>query len=67
MQLTSPRPYILKHSHKPGVIVQWWIENLNDAVAVQTTARSERLREIGALPQLSGDRLRLFSTRWIVV
>ncbi len=55
MQLTSPRPYILKHSHKPGEIVCWWIQNLNDAVAVQTTARPQRLRGIGALPQLSGE------------
>jgi 4-oxalmesaconate hydratase len=55
MQLTSPRPYVLKHSHKPGQIVHWWVENLNDAVAVQVAARPERLQGIGALPQLSGE------------
>jgi 4-oxalmesaconate hydratase len=55
LQLTSPRPYIMKHSFKPGVIVRWWVSNHNDAIAVQANARPGRIRGVGALPQLDGE------------
>lgn len=55
MQFTSPRPFTLKHSHKPGRIVQWWVASNNDAIATQVAARPERLRGIGALPQFAGE------------
>jgi 4-oxalmesaconate hydratase len=55
MQLVSPRPYIMKHSFQPGKIVEWWVANHNDAIAVQADARPERLRGVAALPQQFGE------------
>jgi 4-oxalmesaconate hydratase len=55
VQLTSPRPYVLKHSARPSKIVHWWIEANNDAVAVQAAAFPDRLRGIAALPQVAGE------------
>jgi 4-oxalmesaconate hydratase len=54
VQLTSPRPYIMKHAYKPGVLVEWWVANHNDAIAVQVSARPERIRGIAGLPQQDG-------------
>ncbi len=53
LQLTSPRPYTLKHSRTPVEAVHWWIQNNNDAVSVQVKARPERIQGIGALPQIA--------------
>lgn len=55
IQLTSPRPYTLKHSHKPARLVEWWVQNNNDAVAVQASARPDRIKGIAALPQQAGE------------
>lgn len=55
MQFTSPRPYTLKHSHRPHEVVRWWVQNNNDAVAVQAKARPDRIQGVGALPQLAGE------------
>lgn len=54
MQLTSPRPYIMKHSYHDGQIIKWWVQNHNDAIAVQANAFPDRIRGIGALPQQFG-------------
>ena len=55
LQLTSPRPFVLKHSARPGKIVHWWIEANNDAIATQVAAFPDRLRGICALPQVAGE------------
>ncbi|MBM9463584.1 amidohydrolase [Aeromicrobium sp. YIM 150415] len=55
VQFTSARPYTLKHSHKPGKIVEWWVQNNNDAIAVQAAARPDRIKGVGALPQQAGE------------
>ncbi len=54
LQLTSPRPFILKHSNPDPVKVHWWCEMNNDALAYQTTHFPDRIRGIGALPQVAG-------------
>jgi 4-oxalmesaconate hydratase len=54
LQLTSPRPFILKHSHKPAEIVHWWCALNNDVIALQARHYPERIRGIGALPQVAG-------------
>lgn len=53
-QVTSPRPFILKHSNRSATAVHWWCQMNNDALAVQTQARPHRIRGIGALPQVAG-------------
>lgn len=58
IQLTSPRPFVLKHSARPAQIVHWWIEANNDAIATQVTAFPDRLRGICALPQVAGEPVR---------
>ena len=55
LQLTSPRPFVLKHSARPPRIVHWWVEQNNDAIATQVTAFPGRLRGICALPQVAGE------------
>lgn len=54
VQLTSPRPYTLKHSHHDGQVVQWWVQNNNDLLALQARARPQRIKPVGALPQVAG-------------
>jgi 4-oxalmesaconate hydratase len=55
LQLTSPRPFVLKHSARPARIVHWWVEQNNDAIATQVAAFPDRLRGICALPQVAGE------------
>lgn len=55
VQFTSPRPYTLKHSHRQHQVVRWWVQNNNDAVAVQARRRPHRIQGMGALPQLAGE------------
>jgi 4-oxalmesaconate hydratase len=55
IQLTSPRPFVLKHSAKPARIVHWWVEANNDAIAAQVAAYPDRLRGVCALPQVAGE------------
>jgi 4-oxalmesaconate hydratase len=54
IQLTSPRPFVLKHSHKPGQIVHWWCALNNDVIALQARHYPERVKGIAGLPQVSG-------------
>lgn len=55
VQLTSPRPFVLKHSARPSKIVHWWIEENNDAIATQVAAYPDRLRGVCALPQVANE------------
>jgi 4-oxalmesaconate hydratase len=54
IQLTSPRPFVLKHSHQPGAIVHSWVAVYNDAIAFQSSHHRDRILGIGALPQVAG-------------
>jgi 4-oxalmesaconate hydratase len=54
LQLTSPRPFVLKHSHRPGRIVHSWARVYNDAIAYQVGQQSGRVLGVGALPQVDG-------------
>jgi 4-oxalmesaconate hydratase len=55
MQLTSPRPYLLKHSHRQPQLVKWWVADQNDAIAVQARYRPDRIRGVAGLPQIDGE------------
>jgi 4-oxalmesaconate hydratase len=54
IQLTSPRPYLLKHSHRVSQVVHWWCQLNNDAIATQAKAFPDRIRGVAALPQVAG-------------
>jgi 4-oxalmesaconate hydratase len=54
IQLTSPRPFVMKHSHRPGQLVHWWIGLYNDAIAFQAEAHPERIKGVAGLPQVAG-------------
>lgn len=51
MQLISPRPYSMGHSTRPGFVVTWWIEAVNEAIARQVAQFPERLKGVAGLPQ----------------
>jgi 4-oxalmesaconate hydratase len=55
LQLTSPRPFVMKHSHKPAKIVHYWVELNNDAIATQAAEHPDRIKGVAALPQISGE------------
>ena len=55
VQLVSARPYSLMHSEKPGRIVHWWAEAVNDAIAGQVAHYPNRLQGVANLPQVWGE------------
>jgi predicted TIM-barrel fold metal-dependent hydrolase len=55
VQLISARPYTLMHSEKPGKIVHWWTELLNNIIATQMDAFPNRLQGVANLPQVWGE------------
>jgi 4-oxalmesaconate hydratase len=55
IQLVSARPYSLMHSEKPGRIVDWWAQTVNDAIATQVSFYPDRLQGIANLPQVWGE------------
>lgn len=55
VQLVSARPYSLMHSEKPGRIVHWWAEAVNDAIATQSSFYPGRIQGIANLPQVWGE------------
>jgi len=54
VQVTTPRPFILKHSCPDPVKVHWWCEMNNDALGYQAAAFPDRIKGVGALPQVAG-------------
>ncbi|WP_285730667.1 amidohydrolase family protein [Nocardiopsis sp. ATB16-24] len=54
IQLTSPRPFVLKHSHPSAELVHQWTELNNDSIAVQARQRPDRIYGVAALPQAAG-------------
>jgi len=57
MQLISPRPFMAMHSEKPGFLVQWWTEEVNNIIYRQTKLWPNRFVGIAGLPQASGEPL----------
>jgi len=55
VQLLSPRPFAMMHSHKPAVTVPWWIQTYNDEIAATVKLHPTRFRGVGGLPQISGE------------
>ncbi|MGH7827317.1 MAG: amidohydrolase family protein [Candidatus Binatia bacterium] len=50
----SPRPYTMMHSEKPEKIVHWYIQAVNDALALQVKLEPKKFRAIAGLPQCGG-------------
>lgn len=57
MHCISPRPYQLMHSEKPAKIVQWFHEEVNNAIYQQTQLLPDRFIGVAGLPQPCGDPL----------
>jgi predicted TIM-barrel fold metal-dependent hydrolase len=57
MQLISPRPFQAMHSEKPGFLVEWWTEEVNNIIHRQTKMWPKRFVGIAGLPQASGESL----------
>ncbi|HAQ23090.1 MAG: amidohydrolase [Acidimicrobiaceae bacterium] len=53
-QFISPRPYSMMHSRKPEVIVQWFIETVNDIIAAQVAEYPDSFVGVAGLPQSAG-------------
>lgn len=54
MQLLSPRPFSLMHSHHSAADVKIWIELQNDAIYKTTQLYPDRFRGVAGLPQIAG-------------
>ena len=54
MQLISPRPYILMHSHPVAHDIRVWIELQNDLIHQTVQLHPTRFRGVAGLPQVAG-------------
>lgn len=54
MQLISPRPFLLMHSHPVVGDVRIWVELQNDLIHRTVSLHPERYRGVAGLPQVSG-------------
>lgn len=54
MQLLSPRPFTLMHSHPREADVRLWIELQNDLINESVRAHPTRFRGVAGLPQVAG-------------
>ncbi|HLG76643.1 MAG TPA: amidohydrolase family protein [Ktedonobacteraceae bacterium] len=54
MQLLSPRPFMLWHSHPRVQDVQKWVQANNDLIARTVALHPTRFRGVAGLPQVSG-------------
>ena len=57
VRLISPRPYHLMQAERPPSIVHRWIRLYNDVIASQCGIHPQRLKPIGALPQIAGQSI----------
>jgi 4-oxalmesaconate hydratase len=55
MQLLSPRPFTLMHSHKRVKDVQKWVQLNNDVIARTVDLYPTRFRGVAGLPQVAGE------------
>jgi 4-oxalmesaconate hydratase len=54
IQLLSPRPFTLMHSHPREADVRLWIELQNDLIQATVKAHPKRFRGVAGLPQVAG-------------
>ncbi|WP_395067931.1 amidohydrolase family protein [Paraburkholderia silvatlantica] len=54
MQLISPRPFSLMHSHHSAKDVKLWVELQNDVIARTVKLHPTRFRGVAGLPQVAG-------------
>src|SRR5690242_5905356 len=54
IQIISPRPFQMMHSHKRAKDVQIWISANNDLIARTVAMHPNRFRGVGGLPQVGG-------------
>lgn len=54
VQLISPRPFALMHSHHSAADIRIWVELQNDVIARTVKLHPTRFRGVAALPQVSG-------------
>ncbi|MGM2864609.1 hypothetical protein ACS2QN_29205, partial [Bacillus cereus group sp. Bce021] len=47
IQIVSPRPFQMMHSEKPGKLVHWFTEEVNDVIYRQTQLLKGRFYGIG--------------------
>ena len=55
LQLISPRPFQSMHSEKPGKLVHWFTEEVNNIISRQTQLMPDRFLGVAGLPQVAGD------------
>jgi 4-oxalmesaconate hydratase len=54
IQLLSPRPFTLMHSHHRGSDIRLWVELQNDLIHDNVVREPARFRGVCALPQMAG-------------
>jgi 4-oxalmesaconate hydratase len=54
MQLLSPRPFVLMHSHPNAADVRVWVQLQNDLIHENVVRHTSRFRGVAALPQVAG-------------
>lgn len=59
MQLISPRPFMLMHSHPRVEDVKKWVRLNNDLIARTVKLYPDRFRGVGALPQVAGQPIEI--------
>ena len=57
MHAISPRPFQMMHSEKPSIIVQWFHEEVNNAIHQQTVMLPDHFFGVAGLPQPCGEPL----------
>jgi 4-oxalmesaconate hydratase len=55
IQLLSPRPFLLMHSHRSYRDVQMWVELQNDLIRDTVRMHPTRFRGVAGLPQVDGE------------
>lgn len=55
MQLISPRPFQTMHSEKPGILVEWYIHEVNKIIADSVRLMPDKFFGVGGLPQQGGE------------
>jgi OH-DDVA meta-cleavage compound hydrolase len=55
MQLISPRPFQMMNSQKPGKLVHWFCEEVNNVIHRQVQLLSDRFFAVAGLPQAAGE------------
>jgi 4-oxalmesaconate hydratase len=59
VQLISPRPFVLMHSHRVPADVQLWISLQNDLIHQTVGLHPDRYRGVAGLPQVAGESIEI--------